>query len=83
MDSTSTARPRKPPLTPEVREQVNRDLRDSAWEQSDDESPPRLPRLKRPPEGRPLLDPEPKRTRAPYYPAGSIESFALAREDGE
>jgi hypothetical protein len=36
-------------LSTEQREQVNRDLADSAWESRDDESPPRLPRLSKPP----------------------------------
>jgi hypothetical protein len=41
------------------REAVNLDLLGSAFEQRDDESPPRLPRLSKPPQPRPLFD-EPK-----------------------
>ena len=75
---SSDAKPKRERVTlsTEQREEVNRDLRDSAWEQSDDESPPRLPRLKRPPEARPLLDDEqPKRLSPSAYKPETINSF--------
>jgi hypothetical protein len=59
MDSTATTpRKQRPTLSPELCAVVNLDLLGSAWEQRDDASPPRLPRLSKRPESRPLLESE-------------------------
>jgi hypothetical protein len=62
-------------LSTEAREQVNVELCQAAIDSRDAESPPRLPRLKRPPEARPLFDEQPTKLSPSAYRPETIHAF--------